>query len=478
MLVVVTIGWVVWAAFGLTRGSEAFTLRVVDDAGRPIAQAVVAAGSRQLGLTDGGGLVEVDSVDGPIDVSAPGHVPATLRPAAVANGELAAVLKARVLEGRVVDPSGEPVPDVRVDAGIGSGVTDHRGSFAARRAEPGAVSVSRPAWETVTFEWGGGPGDQEIVIEPRMVKAVHISGEAAGERLDEFVEMAATTELNALMVDLKDESGQVLYRSEVPTVADLGAGAPAYDLDHVVEVAAANDLYLIGRLVAFQDPIATRAAHDMAVWDAATDAPFRADGQYFLDPTDPAARSYVMELAVETCQAGVDEIQFDYVRFPDSRPQSIQFDGGVTAEVRTETIRTFLQEATEVLHPMGCAVAADIFGFVTTAEDDGGIGQQWVELTSVVDVASPMLYPSHYASGWFGFEDPGSNPAAVVEGALADAVSRLARRTVVRPWLQDFGYDDDDVRAQIEVTESFGLGWMLWNAHSNVTTAALQPSTE
>jgi hypothetical protein len=193
----------------------------------------------------------------------------------------------------------------------------------------------------------------------------------------------------------------------------------------------------------------------------------------FLDPTDPAARAYALDLAVEACSLGVDEIQFDYVRFPDSRPETVHFDGGVTIDVRTEAIRSFLRTAVEVLHAEGCAVAADVFGFVTSVEDDGGIGQNWIDVTSVVDVASPMLYPSHYGAGWFGYESPNDHPAPVVDRALVDGLDRLSRQVVVRPWLQDFGYNSSQVRAQIEVAEAHGLGWMLWNAFSNVTVDAL-----
>ena len=137
------------------------------------------------------------------------------------------------------------------------------------------------------------------------------------------------------------------------------------------------------------------------------------------------------------------------------------------------TIRDFLATAVAELHPLGCAVAADIFGFLTKAVDDGGIGQQWEEITSVIDVASPMLYPSHYASGWYGFQRPVDHPAALVANALDDGLGRLARQIVVRPWLQDFGYDAGQVRAQIEEANSRSLGWMLWNAQSNVTVDAL-----
>lgn len=171
---------------------------------------------------------------------------------------------------------------------------------------------------------------------------------------------------------------------------------------------------------------------------------------------------------------GVDEVQFDYVRFPDARTEEATFDGGVTIDVRTSTVTGFLRDAVDLLHPMGCAVAADVFGFTTApGTDDGGIGQRWEDVTEIVDVASPMVYPSHYGPQWYGFDNPNDHPGPMVTNALEDGLGRLPRNVVVRPWLQDFGYTADQVRAQIDSAEKFGLGWMLWNAKSVVTTDAL-----
>jgi hypothetical protein len=275
------------------------------------------------------------------------------------------------------------------------------------------------------------------------------------------------------MLDLKDETGAVLYDTSVALAHQIGAVTPKYDLSQTIIDAERAGIYLIGRIVSFQDPIAAHAAPDLAVWDTVTNTAYSYNGQYFLDPTDILAQAYALDLAVEACAAGVHEIQFDYVRFPDNRRDGAVFDLGVSEDVRIATIRDFLATAVAELHPLGCAVAADIFGFITRAIDDGGIGQQWEEVTSVIDVASPMLYPSHYASGWYGFQRPVDNPAALVGNALDDGLGRLARQIVVRPWLQDFGYDAAQVRAQIEEANSRDLGWMLWNAQSNVTVEAL-----
>jgi hypothetical protein len=121
-------------------------------------------------------------------------------------------------------------------------------------------------------------------------------------------------------------------------------------------------------------------------------------------------------------------------------------------------------------------VAADIFGYLTTAPDDGGIGQRWEDVAAIVDVISPMLYASHYHPDFFVDFSSNEEPGRVVQQALEDGFARLPRQVVVRPWLQDFGYDAAKVREQIEASESFGLGWMLWNSASDITVDALLPA--
>lgn len=477
MLVALTVVWAAWIGWSLLGQTSPYTLRVMDDVGVPIASAVVDINGRQIGTTSVEGEVDMEwnRSSRLLDVSAPGHVSKTVTIDESPGATFDVVLNARVLRGRVLDPDGDPVESVQVIAGPARGVTDGEGRFDLRGAEPGEVVVDRPAWVATNFVWDGGPGEAAVTIEPFSARAVHISGEAVGNDFDTFLDMAIETELNSVMIDLKDETGYVWYDSQDPTAVSVGAVSAVYNLADVVQRSHDAGLYVIGRLVIFQDPIAAFGKPSMAVWDSELQEPYSANGQYFLDPTDPDARAYALSLATEACEGGVDEVQFDYVRFPDARRESSQFDGGVTQDVRISTITEFLREAVALLHPMGCAVGADIFGFLTAALDDGGIGQRWEDLAAVVDVASPMVYPSHYGPGWYGFDNPNEHPADMVRLALEDAMARLPRNVVVRPWLQDFGYSQESVRAQIDSTEAFGLGWMLWNASSDVTTSALDP---
>ena len=228
--------------------------------------------------------------------------------------------------------------------------------------------------------------------------------------------------------------------------------------------------------------MAARAIPRIAVFDTSTGEPFTKNGQWFLDPTDPRARQYALDVAAEACRAGFDEIQFDYVRFPDGYSDAVRFEGRADELGRVNAISGFL-EGTALLHPLGCAVAADIFGFIISIEDDGGIGQKLEHLAGHVDVVSPMVYPSHYGSGWFGAECPNDHPAVVVGGALDQGLSRLPGDTIMRPWIQDFDwapcgpaeYGAAEVRAQIDAAAERGLGYMVWNAASVFTTGAFRP---
>lgn len=479
LLVAFTIAWVAWAGWAMMGNSHPYELRVLDDLGSPIAAAVVDIGGSQVGITTEDGRVElVWSRSEIIEVSAPGHVPQRLTLSAQPEARFDIVLRARVLRGRVVDGSGEGVDGASIVAGAARGITDHEGYFQVRGAEEGEVEVTRPAWVPARFTWTGGTGESVVEIAPFQARAVHIDGDSMENRLDEFIDMAMTTELNALMIDLKGERGFVWYETQNDTAIEVGADYGAYDLEEVVRRAHDLGLYVIGRLVVFMDPIAAVNKPELAVWDSDLNAPYEARGQYFLDPTKAEARAYGMELAMEACSMGIDEIQFDYVRFPDARRESATFAGGVSPEVRQATISGFLASAVDTLRPMGCAVAADVFGFLTTARDDGGIGQLWEDVTAIVDVVSPMIYPSHYHPEFFNFPSV-EQPGRLVELALEDGLRRLSdHRVVVRPWLQDFGYDADRVRQQIAAAERHGLGWMLWNAESQVTVEALRPAGE
>ena len=447
-------------------------IRIVDPDENPIAGARIG----DHGLTDVDGRLALETPEGETVIEADGYVPRYV--SGWHPGDRQIVLRPIVVQGSVLTPAGEALAGVTVTLGDSEILSDASGRFEFVAATVGTIRAVTPGWSSAEVEWLGLDNRVSIEMEPMVVRALHVSGWAVGddEHWQRLLDLAAATEINSLVVDLKDESGLIFYPSTVALAEQVEAIRPVYRLEDVVEASADAELYLIGRIVTFQDPIAARAAPELAVWDTGTGAPYRKNGQYFLDPTDADARQYALDLAVESCEAGFDEIQFDYVRFPDGFGNSAVFDQGSGSEIRPIIIRDFLAEASALLNPAGCAVAADIFGFITSTTGDGGIGQYLEELASVVDVLSPMLYPSHYSEGWFGFDVPNDHPGPVVGRALDDGMERLDSTAVFRPWIQDFYYNAAQVRAEIEAAEARGLGWMLWNAVSRFTEGALLPA--
>jgi hypothetical protein len=387
-------------------------------------------------------------------------------PPAAAAGELA---------GIVVTRDGVPLADVVVTAGSSRTTTGDDGRFRLT-ASGSSLRFERLGYSTRDVGWGGG---SPVLVEmaPMIVRGIHVAGWVPSDpaRYQNMLDIGAATSVNALVIDVKDESGRVYHESEVAAVAELGAGYPTpFDLSGRVAVAHSQGFHVIARVVAFQDPVAARARPVWAAIDSTDGLPLTRNGQYFLDPTDLGARRYALDIAVEACRAGADEIQFDYIRFPDGGLAGVEFDGPSDEEGRRLAIKTFLAEARASLQPLGCVTAADIFGWITHTRGDGGIGQNLEDVASVVDVVSPMVYPSHYSPGWYGFAVPNDHPGPVVTNASRDALERVAgSSTLLRPWLQDFWYTAGQVEAQITSVDALGLGWMLWNVRSEFTVAGI-----
>lgn len=452
-------------------GPPSFSVQVTTGDGELIEGALVAANGVEH-ATDIPVLWNEEGVS--VTVSAAGFHPASVELTEQPRRRVDVSLEPVVIDGLVVGMGDRPLVGAAVTLGDQTVFSGPEGRFVIERAIPGDIVIERAGYLDGVFQYSTDP----IVarMEPAVGRGLHVGGPQAGdpERWPELLELAAETEVNLLVVDIKDESGAIYFDTSVELAHEVGAVDARYDPAEVVADMRAADLYLVGRIVTFQDPVASRAKPDIAVWDSSTNAPFRSGYQYFLDPTDAGARSYALDLAVDACRRGFDEIQFDYVRYPDGYGEFAVFDGGAAPETRQEAIRTFLVEAGRLLHPLGCAVGADIFGFITTVNGDGGIGQQLEALAGTVDVLSPMLYPSHYSRGWFGYDSPVANPGAVVAAALDDGLERVEGEVIIRPWIQDFSYDAGQVREQIDAASARNLGWMLWNALSEFTEGALR----
>lgn len=372
------------------------------------------------------------------------------------------------LTGHVVDSTGYGLGGSTVAvAGIET-IVGPDGWFLVAGVPLDRVEVSRPGWSAVVVEWDGSPDPIEVVLEPIRVRALRVSAYVAQQdgAYEALLDLAERTVINALVFDTKQEGGTVLYETGVAEANDIGAVRVKYDPVAYLAAADALGLYTITRIVTFEDGIRVRARPEL-----------RMAGEW-IDPRKEEAWEYPIALGEEACRLGFDEVQFDYVRFPAGKTAASSGQRDITEEERVRVIREFLESAKSRIHPLGCAVSADIFGIVVSTPDDQGIGQTPEEVSLVVDAVSPMVYPSHYSLGWLGFPDPNDHPYAVTADALDDGIPRLAPPALMRPWLQAFWWSDAQIKESIRAAEDRGAGWMLWNAAGNYSEAALPTAEE
>ncbi|MFH1329819.1 MAG: putative glycoside hydrolase [Actinomycetota bacterium] len=448
---------------------------------RRLAGAVVTGPEGQTTTADEDGALTLSfTPPASLEVAAPGYETGVFRVTTVPpGGPIGLQLEPVVLAGRVADAEGNGISAL-VQAGGEEIATDDVGAFELVAALPGPIGATKPAWLPATKEWDGTPGIFEIVMEPFVARGVRVYGPTAGSTagFTRLLEMVEDTTINTLVFDTKEETGAVLYNSQVADARDTGAVSNTYETEVVLAAAKERGYYTITRIVTFQDGFWAPANPEHAARNTETGGVWlNHRGLAWADPTDREAWEYPLALAVEACRLGFDEVQFDYVRFPsDGDLTVLGYDQPVDEELRVATISAFLAEAREQLHAEGCAVSADVFAIILSFPNDQGLGQRLEEASGSVDFLSPMIYPSHYSPGWLGFEDPNAHPSEVVGQALEAGMPRL-QGAILRPWLQAFYYDAAQIAEEIAQAERYGLGWILWNATSQFE-AGWFPTTE
>ncbi|MEM7414546.1 MAG: putative glycoside hydrolase [Gemmatimonadota bacterium] len=326
---------------------------------------------------------------------------------------------------------------------------------------------------------------------PEHVRGLYINAWAAGssERMDELIRVARETEVNAFVLDIKDATGFLSHDTKVPTALDIGADGQRRirDLPALLDRLEAEGIYPIARIVVVKDPLLIQARPELAIQDTAGGVWVDSKEIIWLNPYQRGVWDYHLELAREVAELGFPEIQWDYIRFPDAPADDMaraRFPGGDGIE-RAHAIRGFLAHAEQGLADLPVRSTADVFGVTTSFTRDVGIGQLWEEFIDVVDVALPMIYPSHYWPHSFGYEEPNARPYEIVYAALDAALDRSAAvegAGITRPWLQDFTlgpptYGGPEVRAQIQAVYDVGLTeWVLWNPSSKYSVSALEPA--
>ena len=315
--------------------------------------------------------------------------------------------------------------------------------------------IAKNRWETFSESNNG-------------IKGIYLNGYhlLREEKINPIKEIINNTVVNTIVLDVKTDNGHLMYDSQIESVDRLNNERIKYDATTLKNLKKELNIYLIGRVVAFQDPIFSRKYSESAIIDIKTNSPYSQDGQYFLDPSDEKSKEYVLNVALEACLLGFDEIQFDYIRYPDTSYKGLVYDEQSTFQNRTKNINSFLSDATEALHEIGCLASADIFGYVLNAKNDNGIGQYLETIIESVDFISPMVYPSHYSKGSFGYSYPNNHPYEVVSEALNKGLSRGVSQKQLRPFLQGFWHSSQDVTLNIKAAEDKGLGWIIWNNSS------------
>ncbi len=375
--------------------------------------------------------------------------------------------------GRVTNDVGEPVRQAWVYVGDTIARTNAQGQFTAEAAEGAkTLTVMAPGFKKYTAPLQGNDAGS-IQLEPFVAKAVYVSGVGDLSVRSRFYELLDDTELNAIVINVKNDDGRV-WTSNVPLARQTEASYPDFNLAEFVKEAHGRGIYVIGRFTTFRDPTLANARLDMAVKHVNGGVWADNQGHNWVDPFNRKVWEYFGDLGEEIAQSGIDEIQFDYVRFPvDGDLSKLTYLKNSTRNNRPPTIKGFLKYMEGRLRPHKVFISADTFGLTVVSDNEQGTGQVLSQLAQHLDYYSPMIYPDHYAAGTFGYSIPSKYPYEVIYESVERAREKLKGTPVlVRPYLSAFKDTQfgqpmglPQFLAQKKAAEEAGaVGWIFWNA--------------
>ncbi|MYM97568.1 putative glycoside hydrolase [Duganella vulcania] len=371
-----------------------------------------------------------------------------------------------------------------VTSGGASTLTDAAGKFHLPGPGP-EVAVRAPGYTRRQGVHADGDAPLRLALTPFQPKAVYLSAYGIGSDAlrEAALRLVDQTELNALVIDVKSDRGMIPYASTIALAERVGAQKvrTVRDMPALVAQLHQKNIYLIARIVVFKDePLAT-AQPDLALKNSQGQIWRDGENLPWVDPMRHEVWQYNLDIAEEAARQGFDEIQFDYVRFPDA--PGAQYAQPSTQASRVDAISGFLGAARQRLAPYNVFVAADIFGYVLWNTDDTAIGQQLERLVQPLDYICPMLYPSGFKWGIPNYRNAVAHPYEIVYQSLQRAKQRTGLGGArFRPWLQDFtDYAFDhrpfgaaEVQAQIDAAEAAqSNGWMLWNPRNRYSDGGL-----
>ncbi len=325
---------------------------------------------------------------------------------------------------------------------------------------------------------------------PAQVKAIYVNAWAfGGKRFYDLVRLADRTEVNSFVIDVKDDTGYLTYRSEVPTAIEIGANTQrrARDVQERLRVLREHGIHPIARIVVAKDPLLAAKKPAWSVQHVSGGLWHDRLNFAWVDAFNDSVWVYASQLASEAVHLGFSEVQYDYVRFPDepaSRLALAVFPSRRGTETKRQGVARNLRLLRDRTRSLGVPFTIDVFGLTTSSPTDMGIGQMWEDLVTTADVVLPMVYPSHYFRGFYNLKHPNSEPYQVIRRAMQDAIKRsepLGNTAEIRPYLQAFTlgqprYTPVHVREQIRAAEELGIkSWVLWNPRSAYELAYFRP---
>jgi hypothetical protein len=326
------------------------------------------------------------------------------------------------------------------------------------------------------------PGPVVTASRPRPlpveIRGVHVTG-ALASLPGKFREYVGYTRygLNTIELDVKDEGGEIGFvPAGVPLASRVGATRPYYNPRELARLAHKHGIYLIGRVVTFQDPQLASGRPDLAVRRPDGSVWTTNAGLGWVNPYDRRVWDYTVSVAAAAAKAGFDEIMFDYVRFPSDGNIASAVYPGKTTVPRGRLVADFVGYAKKRLQPLGVRVSTALFGLSATR--DLGIGQIPRYISKHADTIVPMSYPALYGGGELGIQTPSAQPGETVFRTLSDFRRQMkGSRAQIVPWVQDWNYDTEQVLAQIDAARLQGAkGFLLWNANGLYTVRALAPA--
>jgi hypothetical protein len=323
---------------------------------------------------------------------------------------------------------------------------------------------------------------------PQNVRAVYVSSWVAGSAKyrTPIIKLIDDTELNAIVIDIKDSTGRIGFH-----VSDLQLQKQGTTENRIADIRALTSLlhqkniYIIGRISVFQDPLLTKKRPEWAITRKSDGAVWKdRKGLSFLDPANVDVHKYIVAIARNAYNEGFDEINFDYVRYPsDGNISDINYHLA-PGKTRADNIETFFKYlSSELKKDENIPISADLFGLTTEVNDDMGIGQIWEKALPHFDFLAPMIYPSHYPAGHAGYKNPASYPYEIISKALRGAIEKTKALNEdihkIRPWLQDFNlgatYTKEMIHKQLQAVEDAGLSsWMMWDPANKYSSTGLE----